>query len=126
MTSTTLAEKICVHCHKDVAHGPRMRDHLGHYWCIECGSEDSRRKHTGGQHCIDCRGKYDITQLKLESGEWVCQGCIALREKARRAALLGGKESSAPADRGAQPWVVVTGSVLVMAACVLVARMALI
>lgn len=125
MATMSVTDKVCVKCHCDLSHGKRMRDAQGHYWCLACGTEDSRRKHSTGQHCVDCRGKYDIEKMRLESGEWVCLGCIGLRERARAEALKA-QSTAIDLPRKAPQWVVVVLSIAAMALSVLVLRMVLI
>jgi DNA-directed RNA polymerase subunit RPC12/RpoP len=81
--ATATTNKACVHCHKDLTHDRRMRDSQGHYWCVACGREDTKLKKLNSKHCVDCRGKYLVDEMKQIDGLYICKGCMASREKER-------------------------------------------
>jgi hypothetical protein len=60
-----------------------MRDSHGQYWCVDCGREDTKLKKLNSKHCIDCRGKYPVDQMQQLDGLYICNGCMAAREKER-------------------------------------------
>lgn len=96
-------QKICCACGKDVAHEERFKDRAGYYWCMDCGVQENRQKHTIGhatdeQTCPDCSGHFPADQLVEFETLHLCAGCInkrqqagereATRQAARKAAAL--------------------------------------
>jgi chloramphenicol 3-O-phosphotransferase len=87
MTATT-GSKLCVKCRKDVSHGSRMKDGNGAYWCVDCGSADSRTKHSTRMVCVDCRALVSPSHVLMVGVECLCEGCAAGR-RVRGAVMLG-------------------------------------
>jgi hypothetical protein len=44
MPTATASIKRCSGCHKDVTSDKRMKDSSGRYWCINCGTEQQKKK----------------------------------------------------------------------------------
>jgi DNA-directed RNA polymerase subunit RPC12/RpoP len=89
--ATATGAKVCVNCNKDVTHGKRMKDSQGRYWCLDCGTEDSKKKHTSKVACADCRGKFKPTEIQTVGEENLCANCILAR----------GRSATAPASSAA-------------------------
>jgi len=80
-TSTT---KACVACGKNLNGQKRMKDSQGQYWCMECGTEDKRKKlmsSGGGNACAACGQSFPAHQLSKFGKEQLCGGCIRNRTK---------------------------------------------
>ncbi|MFN4242661.1 MAG: hypothetical protein ACK4PI_05440 [Tepidisphaerales bacterium] len=79
--------KRCVKCQKDVTHDKRMKDSQGKYWCIACGTEDQKRKHSSKVACTECRGMFAPTEVETVDGAIVCVRCLAVRGHPGAAAM---------------------------------------
>ena len=80
-------QKICCACGKDVAHEERYKDRNGHYWCMDCGVQEHRTKHTLSHPadtapCADCSEAFEPSKLIDHDGLKLCPGCIEKRLKA--------------------------------------------
>ena len=86
-TSTGSSTKLCVSCGKNVAGGKRMKDSSGRYWCIECGTEDQKKKSAagangiGGALCSGCGESFPASQLSKWGTSMLCNKCVARRSK---------------------------------------------
>lgn len=89
--------KLCVKCQKDVTHAKRMKDSQGQYWCLACGTEDSKRKHSSKVLCADCRGKYAPTEVHTIGSAILCNACLAARQRHGTAASTPVNEHAAEA-----------------------------
>lgn len=76
MPATTQLKR-CVKCQKDVTHDRRMKDSQGQYWCIPCGTEDQKRKHSSKIACTVCRGLFAPTDVHTLHGAVVCNNCLS-------------------------------------------------
>jgi hypothetical protein len=97
-TDTGKNRKICCACGKDVAHEERFKDRQGYYWCMDCGVQENRVKHTIGHApdaaaCPDCTKSFPQDQLVAFERLRLCAECAdkrqkhAAREAARKAAV---------------------------------------
>jgi DNA-directed RNA polymerase subunit RPC12/RpoP len=67
--ATATEAKLCVKCKTDVTRAKRMKDSGGQYWCVGCGTEDSKKKHTSKIVCADCRGTYSPTEVQTAGAD---------------------------------------------------------
>jgi len=77
--ATATEAKLCVKCKTDVTRAKRMKDSGGQYWCVGCGTEDSKKKHTSKIVCADCRGTYSPTEVQTAGADVVCNNCLTAR-----------------------------------------------
>lgn len=80
-------QKICCACGKDVAHEERYKDRNGHYWCMDCGVQEHRTKHTLSHPadtaaCADCSEAFEPSKLIDHENVKLCPGCVEKRVKA--------------------------------------------
>ena len=80
-------QKICCACGKDVAHEERYKDRNGHYWCMDCGVQEHRTKHTLSHPadtaaCADCSETFEPAKLVSYENVKLCPGCVEKRQKA--------------------------------------------
>ena len=89
--------KLCVKCNKDVTHAKRMKDRQGKYWCIACGIEDSKKKHSSKVICSDCRSKCNPTDVHTVGGDILCAACLAARQRHGDLTATPGSDDAAEA-----------------------------
>lgn len=76
--------KACVSCGKQVNGQKRMKDSQGRYWCIECGTEDQRKKMMssgGGSQCGGCAETFPAHQLSKWGTRLLCTNCSRSQSK---------------------------------------------
>jgi hypothetical protein len=81
MTETTTV-KTCVACGKSLNGQKRMKDSQGRYWCLDCGTEDQRKKLVasgGGNQCSACGDTFPGHQLSKFGNRRLCPGCARAR-----------------------------------------------
>jgi hypothetical protein len=78
MTETGVV-KSCVACGKNLNGQKRMKDSQGRYWCIECGTEDQKKKMAasgvGANACSSCGQTFPPHQLSAWGSRRLCPGC---------------------------------------------------
>jgi hypothetical protein len=80
--ASAVGHKYCCKCAKEVTHDRRMKDHLGRYWCYECGAADQARRGQGvSMVCPDCKKHFRPTHMLKHGEEYVCEDCHAERLK---------------------------------------------
>lgn len=71
--------KSCVACGKNLNGQKRMKDSQGRYWCIECGTEDQKRKlaagGVGANACSSCGQTFPGHQLTVWGSRKLCPAC---------------------------------------------------
>ncbi len=92
-SATGTGHKFCNKCGKDVTHDRRMKDHLGRYWCYECGAADQMKKGQGvSMICPDCKKHFRPTHMMKDGEEYVCETCHAERQKHHGFLHIGGRK----------------------------------
>lgn len=93
--------KVCCVCGADVAGKKRMKDADGHYWCYDCGMEDTVRKHPEqAVECVECHDKFPPTKLVEFDGSKVCSPCATklIHAKKRAEARIAAAAEEARRD----------------------------
>ena len=86
-----VSPKLCCKCGADVTHAKRMKDHLGHYWCYDCGAADQLKRGSGlALKCPDCNKHFPPTKMLKHGEEYVCEACHDERLKHKGFAFGGG------------------------------------
>ena len=90
-------KKVCCACGKNVAGEERFKDRQGFYWCMDCGVQENRAKHTIGRaaepvKCADCTRTFPADQMVERDRGRVCPECAATHEK--RAAREAAREAA--------------------------------
>ena len=100
-TDTGKKQKVCCACGKDVAHEERFKDRQGFYWCMDCGVQENRAKHTIGHApeaatCPDCSNSVPQDQLVTVDKLRLCPACAEKRQKhaAREAAREAARKAA--------------------------------
>ena len=74
-----------------------MKDHLGRYWCYECGAADQLKRGAGlALKCPDCNHHFPPTKMLKHGEEYVCETC---HDERRPAAEGAGSRAGALAAR---------------------------
>lgn len=80
--ATGMGQKLCRKCGQDVTHDRRMKDHLGHYWCYECGAADQAKKGQGvSMVCPGCNKHFRPTHMMKYGEGYLCEICHAERQR---------------------------------------------
>src|SRR5260221_14516720 len=88
--TTTTGRKLCVTCGRDVTGQPRMKDHNGKYWCMNCGKADQHKhRFDAGGNCFMCGESFTKTQLTELDGQRLCRGCLKKKYSHRHAGSSG-------------------------------------
>jgi hypothetical protein len=77
MTETGVV-KSCVQCGKNLNGQKRMKDSQGRYWCMECGTEDQKKKmgaSAGANVCSGCGETFPAHQLAVWGSKRLCAKC---------------------------------------------------
>lgn len=71
--------KSCIACGKNLNGQKRMKDSQGRYWCIECGTEDQKKKMAAGggaaNACSSCGQTFPPHQLSVWGSRKLCPSC---------------------------------------------------
>jgi hypothetical protein len=83
--SMSVGHKLCCKCGADVTHAKRMKDHVGRYWCYECGAADQLKRGAGlALRCPDCQKHFPPTKMLKHGEAYLCEDCHAERATPKR------------------------------------------
>jgi hypothetical protein len=83
MSETTTVKQCCA-CGKNLNGQKRMKDSQSRYWCMDCGTEDQKKKMMssgGGNTCGSCGEMFPEHQLSVFGSKKLCAGCIKRKNK---------------------------------------------
>jgi hypothetical protein len=110
-------QKVCCVCNKNVTHEERFKDKKGHYWCYECGLNDSHRRHGNDSvRCPECKQNFGAREMVQYEGHHLCADCAhkhALAVKRHAARLAAALEAEMEARRH---WRVIIGGAIAFTA----------
>ena len=81
-STTTAGAKLCCKCGRDVAGQKRMKDHMGRYWCVDCGKSDEKKKRLlDSGVCAGCGEAFHRHELSVIGDATYCKRCLRVRAR---------------------------------------------